>query len=41
MDVEKIKSIAGAGQAQVAVVDFYEAGEKKMFLAFASLKILK
>jgi len=37
----KIKSIAGAGQAQVAVVDFYEVGEKKMFLAFASLKILK
>ncbi|MEA4852799.1 MAG: UvrD-helicase domain-containing protein [Christensenella sp.] len=37
----KIKSIAGSGDAQVAVVDFYEAGEKKMFLAFASLKILK
>lgn len=37
----KVKSIAGQGDSQVAVVDFYEAGEKKMFLAFASLKILK
>lgn len=37
----KVKSIAGEGDSRVAVVDFYEAGEKKMFLAFASLKILK
>ena len=31
----------GEGDSRVAVVDFYEVGEKKMFLAFASLKILK
>jgi len=37
----KVKSIAGEGDSRVAVVDFYEVGEKKMFLAFASLKILK
>ncbi len=37
----KVKTIMGEGDSQVAVVDFYEAGEKKMFLAFASLKILK
>lgn len=37
----KVRSIAGEGDSRVAVVDFYEVGEKKMFLAFASLKILK
>lgn len=37
----KVKSILGDGDSKVAVVDFYEVGEKKMFLAFASLKILK
>lgn len=37
----KVKTIMGEGDSRVAVVDFYEVGEKKMFLAFASLKILK
>lgn len=37
----KVKSIMGDGDSKVAIVDFYEVGEKKMFLAFASLKILK
>ncbi|MEG2881581.1 MAG: UvrD-helicase domain-containing protein [Christensenella sp.] len=36
-----IKTILGEGDTRVAVVDFADAGEKKMFLAFASLEILK
>ncbi|MEG0629404.1 MAG: UvrD-helicase domain-containing protein [Christensenellaceae bacterium] len=35
----KIKSISGDGDGRVAVVKFDKVGEKKMFLAFASLEI--
>ncbi|HBU12207.1 MAG TPA: ATP-dependent DNA helicase PcrA [Clostridiales bacterium] len=37
----EIKEIMGEGDAQVAVVDFADAGTKKMFLAYASLEIVK
>jgi len=36
----QIKSIMGEGDSRVAVVDFETAGQKKMFLAFASLDII-
>ena len=36
-----VKSIAGEGDQRVAVVGFESAGEKKMFLAFASLFIVE
>ncbi len=35
-----IKSIAGEGDAKVALVNFDKAGQKKMFLAYAALKIV-
>ncbi len=38
--VGKIMSIDGTGDKQVAVVLFEQAGQKKMFLAFAALEIL-
>ena len=34
-----VKTLLGAGQDLIAVVDFPEYGEKKMFLSFAPLKI--
>ncbi len=34
-----IKSINGEGKEKIALVDFFDQGEKKMFLAFAPLQI--
>ena len=36
----QIKSIAGTGEQRIAVVDFEQVGEKKMFLAFAPLEVV-